>query len=198
MIPIPGFRSRTPWKMALASFVYVVVLMIIVITIVNPSSDKPIESQEITQTQIDDFITWYNNIINIRKVADTAMSQYEAIAKKLDETGDVYSAYSSFSHVKTVTATARNKINELKIPESLSKNHQESLREAQSDLSAGLWSRMQGVDNLLKYLDNPRPSLIESAKLDFTTAESLMTKGIAKIVTIQSELNIAKNSNVVK
>jgi len=41
MIPIPGFRSRTPWKMALAGFVYAVVLMVIVIAIINPSSETP-------------------------------------------------------------------------------------------------------------------------------------------------------------
>lgn len=35
---IPGFRSKTPWKMALAGFCYGLVLMVAVIAIINPSS----------------------------------------------------------------------------------------------------------------------------------------------------------------
>lgn len=38
---IPGFRTRTPWKMALASFFYTLVLGFIVIAIIDPSPAPP-------------------------------------------------------------------------------------------------------------------------------------------------------------
>lgn len=73
MIPIPGFRSRTPWKMVLASFVYALVLMVIVIAVINPTSpDSSVEPQKITQAQIDDFTSWHNDIMSIYKAADNA------------------------------------------------------------------------------------------------------------------------------
>jgi hypothetical protein len=38
---IPGFRSKTPWKMAVASFSYALILMVIIIAIIDPSSPTP-------------------------------------------------------------------------------------------------------------------------------------------------------------
>lgn len=40
MLKIPGYRSKTPWKMGVATFVYALILMIIVIAIIDPSSEE--------------------------------------------------------------------------------------------------------------------------------------------------------------
>lgn len=45
-VRVVGFRSKTPWRMALATFVYGMVLMVIVIAIINPSSEDDLVMQE--------------------------------------------------------------------------------------------------------------------------------------------------------
>jgi hypothetical protein len=62
-----GYRSKTPWKMALATFSYGLVLMIIVIAIINPSSeDDNTGGNTIVETDplklpIDDFLEYQVN-----------------------------------------------------------------------------------------------------------------------------------------
>lgn len=48
MIPVPGFRSRTPWKMGLASFVYGLALLVVVIAIIAiiDPSEKTLTTKE--------------------------------------------------------------------------------------------------------------------------------------------------------
>ena len=62
-----GYRSKTPWKMALATFTYGLVLLIIVIAIINPSSeDDNTGGNNIVETDplkmpIDDFLEYQVN-----------------------------------------------------------------------------------------------------------------------------------------
>ncbi|EEG78122.1 hypothetical protein [Dethiobacter alkaliphilus] len=47
---LPGFRSGTPWKMAVGGFFYALLLMVIVIAVIDPSSEEaasePPQAQE--------------------------------------------------------------------------------------------------------------------------------------------------------
>ena len=62
-----GYRSKTPWKMALATFTYGLVLMIIVIAFINPSSeDNNTGGNNIIETDplklpIDEFLEFQVN-----------------------------------------------------------------------------------------------------------------------------------------
>lgn len=62
-----GYRSKKPWKMALATFTYGLVLMIVVIAIINPSSeDDNTGENNIVETDplklpIDEFLEYQVN-----------------------------------------------------------------------------------------------------------------------------------------
>jgi hypothetical protein len=174
----------------------VVIIAIIAIStfsgLFNSNSKAPENEPAATpsQKQIDDFNKWYSEIMEIHKKADVAMQKYQSIAKKLEQSSDLYSAYSSVSDIKETVHNSWTAMGKIKTPSSLSKAHQNTLSEAKTELQTGLFSRKQGLEKILQFLDDPKPSSLEKAKSEFQSAETFMYRGIAKIISVQSELGI--------
>ncbi len=67
---IPGFRSGKPWKMALAGFVYGLFLLIIVIAIIDPSTETANEDDPIGPEPIEGAVAPIDDNANEEDNAD--------------------------------------------------------------------------------------------------------------------------------
>ncbi|MGI6553834.1 MAG: hypothetical protein ACOX2P_00085 [Bacillota bacterium] len=72
------------------------------------------------------------------------------------------------------------------------KEHRKTLNEAISDLSTGLYTKAEGFEKVLEYLDEQKPSTLSEAKEEFEMAQGFMMGGIAKIVGVQMELGLGE------
>jgi len=64
-IPLPGFRSRTPWKMGIAIFTYGIIIAFFVIASIDPQPDAPATSP--AELALIDVKTEVQDMVNDKK-----------------------------------------------------------------------------------------------------------------------------------
>lgn len=189
--------------------VFVILMAIGVIFGDDSDSDSPTDSQQSSQENKvietsakgnseaakQDFLAWQKEILSIHQVADDAMKQYQQIMVAMGEgEKDIYSAYSDVNNIKDTVSGAWHAIGKVKVPESLSKEHQKQLKEAQTDLQTGLFSKMEGLKQVLKFLDEQKPSYVEEAKDNFAMSEQFMLSGITRLTGVKMDLGLLEES----
>lgn len=205
---IPGFRSGRLWKKILASLVYAFVLMVVIIANTDPSTDTQPPAEQVqqeqgqeqepqtantgpTQEQQEAFTVFYARAMDLCDRSDKlndALTEGEALVNS--GKGSIHELYGLASTARDSSRSIWSVMGDIEIPKSLSKEHQEQLKEARSDLSTAIFCRMQAYEAYMEYLDTRRPSDANKMKESMEASSWHLMSGVAKLVTVKADLGI--------
>lgn len=200
---VPGFRSGKLWKKILAGWVYAFVVMVVAMAIIDPSTESPpveqaqqeqkqqAASAEPTQEQQEAFTAFYARVMDLCDRSDKlndALTEGEALVNSGQ--GSIHELYGLASTARDSSRSIWSVMGDIEIPKSLSKEHQEQLKEARSDLSTAIFCRMQAYEAYMEYLDTRRPSDANKMKESMEASSWHLMSGVAKLVTVKTELGI--------
>lgn len=60
-IKILGYRSKTPWKMGIATFIYGLVIVVVIIAIIDPSSEPTSAPVDVSSLTMEDYAKYLVN-----------------------------------------------------------------------------------------------------------------------------------------
>lgn len=157
-----------------------------------PSSSQPTEEPEvISEAAINEFLAWESEIMNIHTRADNATEAFSAVLTDFGEgKTDIYSTYNEAKRTRDVVESARRDISRVDISSGLSEDHVKRLKDAVFTLSKGLFVKTEGLDLILKFLDDPKPSYVNEATESFNRGYLYMIEGLSEITMVKAELGL--------
>jgi hypothetical protein len=142
------------------------------------------------------FIAWESEIMLIHARADNAMEAFTSVLNELGEGNvDIYSTYNEAKKTRDIVNIAWRDLNRVEIGDELSDDHKGRLGDATDALSTGLFVKVEGLDLILKFLDDPKPSYINEATGNFEIANIYMFEGLSEITVVKSELGLLDELN---
>lgn len=143
------------------------------------------------EEQREAFLQWEREVTSLHQIADEASVKHDEILAALGAGEiDEYEAYSEISDVKKIIDNAWHNLSKVEAGESLSQERIKQLNAAMSDLTTGLYSKIGGMEKVLEFLDDQKPSLIEEAQDKFKMANSFMMDGIGKYIEVKVDLGL--------
>lgn len=151
-------------------------------------------NDEIKKQQQAAFKDWYSNFrMELNNFDDTWKIWENTFTALGEDKMDRYEAYDKLKSLKDKMSVYNHKFYSLKPPNNLSKEHQEIISDALSDLSTTAYYRQQGVEKALNFLDDMKPSSLQEAKGDIQSSNNYTLSAAAKIAQVKQELGSLDN-----
>jgi hypothetical protein len=169
-----------------------------VIEEITETPEEPAEEEPVVNTEAgkNAFVAWHSEIMSIHTRADNATEAFSSVLTDFGEgRSDIYSTYNEAKRTRDIVNSARRDINRVELGDELSEDHKSRLKDAASTLSTGLFVKTEGLDLILKFLDDPKPSYINEASDNFDRAYIYMIDGLSEITLIKSELGLLDDVN---
>lgn len=157
----------------------------------SPTSEsantKPVPVQE----QRDAYTAWYAEVGKKLKTGDDTMKIISELLVGYSKGG--YDRYGAYSVAKAcydnIDALWQYLIN-VKPPANLSAEHKKTLTEGIDAIQTAQYERRAGLIALMEFFNSPSPSKLEATSTHFTTANSFLVDGVAKVVGTEISLGV--------
>jgi hypothetical protein len=162
----------------------------------EPEETAAEEAEIITEAAKNAFLAWESEIMLIHARADSAMESFSSVLTELGEGNvDIYSTYNEAKRTRDTVNNAWRDLNRVELSDELSDDHKSRLNDAAFSLSTGLFVKVEGLDLILKFLDDPKPSYANEASGNFDRAYIYMIEGLSEITMIKFELGLLDELN---
>lgn len=155
--------------------------------------NKPSTStqEDLKKQQQEAYINWYAGLeIQLKKFDNSSKVWAETFAALGEGRIGRHQAYSQLKPMQNDMENFMMVFNKMEPPMALSKDHQKALREGTQELSTMAYSRKKAVEKALQFIDDMKPSSMQEARDQAQLAQSIMLRGIAKIVGVRAELGL--------
>ena len=155
-----------------------------------------VETEIVTEAAKNAFLTWESEIMLIHKRADDAMESFSLVLTEFGEgNADIYDTYNQAKLTKDIVYAAWRDLDRVDIGDELTDDHKERLSDATDSLSTGLFVKVEGLDLILKFLDDPKPSYVNEATGNFDRGYLYMLEGLSELSIVKTELGLFDELN---
>lgn len=168
----------------------IVLLMIIFILMAVSGfslADNKTYSPEIQQAAFENWNKTFEDI-NTRHNDAWEMSA-NAITGLSNGNINSYQAYTTLANAETQLKNIYNEYDEMVIPKQLSEDHQQLLKEAAGSMATAAFTRIDTLQKLQQYLDDPKPTLLADSEMMLQAGQQEMINALATAAQVDEALN---------